>query len=199
MAEKSGKKRKKAAKPNWKKIETEYITTDISQRKLAEKYGVSYNTIKNKSAVGGWVEKKHEHHRKVTAAARDAIAGAQVQDLVDLADCVDKHIELMKKVYEDEEQFKRHLVEIEDDDGKTVEERVFQKYDTKAMRDCTLQLEKLVNIFRDVHELPNQQQREAQRIASEKLELEKTKAAADPEQQKIEVVFDGGEVEEWSE
>lgn len=191
-----GKKKQKA--PNWKKIETEYITTDISQRRLAEKYGVSYNTIKQKSAVGGWVAQKHEHHRKVTAKVRDAIAGEQARDMVDLIDCVDKHIELMKKVYEDEEQFRRHLVEREDDDGKRVEEKIFRKYDTKAMRDCTLQLEKIIGMYRDVHELPNLQQRESQRIAAERLEMDKKKAASDGPK-KLEVVFEGADVEEWSE
>jgi len=193
------KRKAKKKEPNWRKIETEYITTDISQRKLAEKYGVSYNTIKQKSAVGGWVEKKHEHHRNVTAKVRESIADAQARDLTDLIDCADKQLEVLKRMYEDEEQFNLHLVEVEDDDGKTVEEKKFRKYDTRSMKDCVQMMEKLLGMFRDMHDMPNLAQRESQRIAAERLELEKKKA--EQEQQtdpKIEVVFEGADVEEWS-
>jgi uncharacterized protein YjcR len=180
-------KKGKRKEPNWRKIETEYITTDISQRKLAEKYGVSYNTIKKKSTVGGWVEKKNEHHRNVTAKARDSIADAQARDLTSLIDCVDKHLEVLKKIYDDEEQFNLHLVEVETEDCKTVEEKKFRKVDTKAMRDCVQQMEKLLNMYRDMHELPNL----AQRLAAEKLQKEQ-------ETKSIEVVFSAGP-EAWNE
>lgn len=180
-------KKGKRKEPNWRKIETEYITTDISQRKLAEKYGVSYNTIKKKSTVGGWVSKKDEHHRNVTAKARESIADAQARNLTDLIDCVDKHLEVLKKIYEDEEQFNLHLVEVETEDSKTVEEKKFRKVDTKAMKDCVQQMEKLLSMYRDMHELPNL----AQRLALEKLQKEN-------ETKSIEVTFNAGP-EEWNE
>lgn len=192
-------KKGKRKEPNWKKIEIEYITTDISQRKLAEKYGVSYNTIKRKSAVGGWVDKKNEHHRKVTAETLESIAGAQARDLSDLIDCVDKHLQKMKRIYEDDEQFNLHLVETEADDIKTVEEKKFQKYDTKAMKDCVQMLDKLLGMYRDLHDMPNLIQREAQRIADERMKLERRKAAADETGTKsIEVVLKAGP-EGWNE
>ena len=40
---------------DWLKIKTEYITTDTSYRKLAEKYGVHYQTICSRSKAEGWV------------------------------------------------------------------------------------------------------------------------------------------------
>lgn len=45
------------AKP-WAEIEHEYITTNIGQRELAEKYGVSTGTINSRSKAGKWVKKR---------------------------------------------------------------------------------------------------------------------------------------------
>lgn len=52
---------------NWIKIKLEYETTNISQRKIADKYGVSYNTLKDKSKRESWVKSKKDIHRKITA------------------------------------------------------------------------------------------------------------------------------------
>lgn len=175
MAEKP----KKAKKVNWKKIQTEYITQNISQRKLAAKYKVSYDTLKRKCAEEGWVELKKEHKRNVTAKAMDAIAGAQARDLAKVISIADQAVETLAKVYEDPNQFYRHLVEIETATGKTVEEREYQKADTKAMRDCVMQLKELTAICRDLYELP-------------------AKKADENENKGIEIVLKAGP-EEWNE
>ena len=31
--------------PNWKQMKVEYVSTDISMKKLSEKYGVNHNTV----------------------------------------------------------------------------------------------------------------------------------------------------------
>ena len=41
---------------NWRKIKAEYIAGGVSQRELAEKYGVSLRTITRRSQVERWVE-----------------------------------------------------------------------------------------------------------------------------------------------
>lgn len=46
---------------DWHKIETEYVTTRISQRQLAEKYGVTQSTIYAHSKADGWVKKREEY------------------------------------------------------------------------------------------------------------------------------------------
>ena len=50
---------------DWKEIKTEYITTDTSYRKLAQKYGVSYQTICHRSKEEGWIAER-EHHKNTT-------------------------------------------------------------------------------------------------------------------------------------
>lgn len=48
------------AKP-WAEIEHEYITTNIGQRALAEKYGVSVMALNNHSRAGNWVHKREAY------------------------------------------------------------------------------------------------------------------------------------------
>lgn len=48
------------AKP-WAEIEHEYITTNIGQRALAEKYGVSVPALNMHSKSGNWVQKREDY------------------------------------------------------------------------------------------------------------------------------------------
>ena len=43
---------------DWQKIKTEYITTNTSYRKLAEKYGLHRNAVANKAKQENWVSQK---------------------------------------------------------------------------------------------------------------------------------------------
>ena len=45
---------------DWKKIEAEYITTDTSYRKLAQKYGLNQATIAQKAKAEDWVGKRKQ-------------------------------------------------------------------------------------------------------------------------------------------
>lgn len=62
---------------DWVKIKTEYITTQISQRALAEKYGVSRSAIFAKSKEENWVTLRKEHQAKT-----EAKASQQTEELV---------------------------------------------------------------------------------------------------------------------
>ena len=63
---------------DWQAIKTEYITTDTSYRKLAQKYGVSYVQIGNVGRDEKWVELRKQHLNntltKTVAAVEDAKA-----------------------------------------------------------------------------------------------------------------------------
>ena len=55
------------AKIDWIKIKNEYINTNISQRSLAEKYKVPYQTIRDKAIKEKWFDKKKEQRSKIGA------------------------------------------------------------------------------------------------------------------------------------
>lgn len=75
---------------DWQKIKTEYITTDTSYRKLAEKYGVNYRTICIKSQQEGWREQREQHINKTTTKILDAIGRQQVNRAERLQSVADK-------------------------------------------------------------------------------------------------------------
>ena len=75
---------------DWNKIKTEYITTDTSYRKLAQKYGVNATTIAKKAGKEDWVAQRNQQASKTlskTLAAdskRKADRMARIQDATDL-------------------------------------------------------------------------------------------------------------------
>lgn len=66
---------------DWKAIETEYITTNTSYRKLADKYGIDQATISRKAKKEDWVSKRQRHVSETQAK----ILTADVQEKVDRA------------------------------------------------------------------------------------------------------------------
>ena len=51
---------------DWLAIRNDYINGGGSYRKLAEKYSVSFNTLKDKAVEEGWKKLKEDHHNKTT-------------------------------------------------------------------------------------------------------------------------------------
>ena len=50
---------------DWNKIKNEYINGHISYRKLADKHGISFNTLKDRAVAEKWFDKKKEQHNKI--------------------------------------------------------------------------------------------------------------------------------------
>lgn len=63
---------------DWQKIKTEYITTDTSYRKLAEKYDVSRVQIGNVGRDEGWVELRRQYLDDTLTKTVDAISEQEV-------------------------------------------------------------------------------------------------------------------------
>lgn len=206
---------------DWLVIKMEYVTTDLSLRVLAEKHGVSRTTIGHRSKTEGWVEARRQHRLKIETKTSEKIANKEANKLARLAAATDKAIDVVVKAFDDENQFNRHLVERRErytipaesdandnaEDGLPVlveertwtEEQQFAKVDTKALKDLTVVLKDLTGLMRNIYGLPTQAEAEAQRIAAERLAMDKKKleSAAD-NTGRIEVVFAAGE-DEWNE
>lgn len=75
---------------DWQKIKTEYITTDTSYRKLAEKHGVGESTLFARASKEKWVEQKEQHQSKTVAKTLDAISKKQVDRAANLISVADK-------------------------------------------------------------------------------------------------------------
>jgi transposase-like protein len=75
---------------DWSKIKAEYITTDTSYRKLAQKYGVGESTLFARASKEQWVEQKEQHQSKTVAKTLDAVSKKQVDRAANLISVADK-------------------------------------------------------------------------------------------------------------
>lgn len=80
---------------DWQKIKTEYITTDTSYRKLAEKYGIHYKVISDRGKAEEWVHLRSQHKDKTITKILDAVSDEQAGRAVRLQKVTDK---LLSKV-----------------------------------------------------------------------------------------------------
>ena len=186
MAEKSG--------VNWKKIKTEYITTSISQRKIAEKYGVPFPTLRDRCVNEKWYEKKKAHRNKVVTNATSRIAEKQVDLLVNEFETACKFVDLIKDSLSKKSNYEEVMLDFESGIVKT------GRIDTKAILNATNSLQRLIDIKRVCtdHQTINEKQRHE--IELEKLALERKKAEKDGNSDKeIRIVIDSNssEIEEW--
>ena len=85
---------------DWQKIKSEYITTDTSYRKLAEKYGVHYNAIANRSKQEGWISQRNQHCDKTMTKTLDAISNKQVNRAANLISVSDLLLNKVKSLLE---------------------------------------------------------------------------------------------------
>ena len=80
---------------DWIVIRTDYETTGISQRKLAEKYSVSFNTLKDRANREGWAQAKKKTRNKI---AIKTLQKTVVKIVNKEADFNLRHIELWEKI-----------------------------------------------------------------------------------------------------
>lgn len=80
---------------DWSAIKTEYITTNTSYRKLAEKYGVSYVQIGNVGREEKWVELRKQHLNRTVTKTVAAVETAQVNRAKKIQGVADK---LLRKI-----------------------------------------------------------------------------------------------------
>ena len=80
---------------DWQKIKTEYLTTDTSYRKLAEKYKVNATTIAKKASKEDWQSQRQQQASKTLSKMLAADTKQKVDRATRLMTVADK---LLKKV-----------------------------------------------------------------------------------------------------
>lgn len=183
---------------DWGALKSEYITGSMSYKGLADSHAMHYTTIQRVATAERWPDLRAAYRAE---AVNQAIAGEMVNEvdrLKKLMDAANAIQDVIINAVDDPEQFRRHLVPMERYDGdlgaalKDTEERVYSKFDTKAIKDLTGAIKDLTYSMRNLYGLPTQAEREAQRIAAERLEIERRKAQQGDENDKeITVVLKG--------
>ena len=69
---------------DWNAIKAEYIAGGISQRKLAEKYGISFNTLKDRANAGKWNQQREQAHNKITTKTQQKIVDSAADNATQL-------------------------------------------------------------------------------------------------------------------
>lgn len=75
---------------DWQTIKTEYITTDTSYRKLAQKYGVSTTQICNVGKDEKWVEQRERYLNNTTAKTIEKISQQEANRAAKIHSVADK-------------------------------------------------------------------------------------------------------------
>lgn len=154
---------------DWQAIKTEYITTDTSYRKLAQKYGISTTQICNVGRDEKWVEQREQYLNKTTAKTIEKISKQEANRAARIYSVADKLLNKIEAMVDSE-----------------------RPLDTKGIRALTAAVKDLKDIQSVKSALDKQEQRA--RIANLQKQAEKDDDTADV----IEVVFAAGP-EEWNE
>ena len=154
---------------DWQAIKTEYITTQTSYRKLAQKYGVSYQAICHRSKEEGWIDLREQHKNKTISKTLEKISQQEADRAARIHSVADKLLNKIEAMVD--------AVEPED-------------IPAKAIRALTAAVKDLKEIQSVKSPLDEQEQRA--RIAN----LQKQADKDEDKTEEIEVVFVGGE-EAW--
>lgn len=139
-----------ARKVNWEQIKTEYITTDISQRNLAEKYGIARSTLQFRANKEKWFDLRQKSKAKAVKKAVQKAETKQANVLAKELTLLDKLERHLDKALSDAEQFNRHIVTEGVGKGATeTTEQIFSKADMRALKDAAQVLTMIEKIKKD--------------------------------------------------
>lgn len=86
---------------DWNKIKTEYITTDISLRKLAQKYGIRYATVQDRSKKEDWISLRDQHRTSTVSKSISKISDRQADKLARIEGITDKLLMKLEQAVEE--------------------------------------------------------------------------------------------------
>lgn len=184
----------------WREQEMLYVSGDIALSEVAKNLDVSYTLVRKRAKDNQWQEKREEYHDKVKQRATEKAAVKDADRLAKVMIATNRLMDIAVQGLSEECQL--HLQQVEhrekyempvDADGNLydpetstgppiiekqwIEEREFRKVDTRAMKDYAAVIKECARLLRDLYNVPTPAEREAQRVAAERLELEKQKAA----------------------
>lgn len=87
---------------DWNKLKAEYIAGGISYRKLAEKYGVSFSTLRNIAIREKWTDLREQASNKAVTKLVESIADDNAKHTVDIYDVADKLLNKISQMMEQE-------------------------------------------------------------------------------------------------
>ena len=154
---------------DWKKIKAEYIRDGTSYRKLAEKHGVSFNTLKTRAIDEQWYKLRQQTDHKTTTKILEDIIDKEAQRVATVVSVADKVLKRIERLVEDETMF----------------------LDTQSLKQITSSLKDL----RDIKGEKSEQDRREQEARIKNLEKQ---AEGDANVDRNVIVTFGGNLDEYS-
>jgi hypothetical protein len=88
---------------DWNKLKAEYIAGGTSYRKLAQKHGVSFDTLKIIAKKGKWFQLRQQADHKATTKMVDVVSENAVSLMAKLNEVADKLLDKISKQIDDSE------------------------------------------------------------------------------------------------
>ena len=88
---------------DWQAIRTEYITTETSYRKLAQKYGINVTTIAKTASDEKWVEQRKQHAINTQTKTLEKISQQEANRAAKIHSVADKLLKKIEAMVDSEE------------------------------------------------------------------------------------------------
>lgn len=85
---------------DWNKIKADYIAGGTSYRKLAEKYGVSFNTLKTHAVEEQWFKLRQQRDKKATTKILNRLSSKEAAKANKIVDVADKLLDKISEMLE---------------------------------------------------------------------------------------------------
>ena len=178
---------------DWGAIKAAYVSSTKSYRTIAAEHNLSFVAVSKRGKADGWPALRKAFQEE---AACRAIAGEvdnEAKRLGKIIEAANSMSDVIHGVFKDTEQFHRHIVTNTHGDETITSEKIFEKVDSRAIKDLTGALKDMTLVLRNLYNLPTQAEAEAQRIAAERLNMDKRKMEAESSTGKeIKVVLANG-------
>ena len=191
-------------KIDWEKLKSEYVTSDISIKALSQKHKIDKNLIASHCKDEQWVKARKDYKMRV---GMKTITKSCDKRANELSKVLDSSMLIRDRIFDamsDPQQFNRYLVTKGRKGGEfeTVEE-VYDKVDTKAIREMTQALKAVEGLIRSLNNIPTEAEMQRLQLEREKFEMEKEKWEREKAEQsqahEVRVVFDTDDLEGWTE
>lgn len=192
---------------DWQTIKTEYITTDTSYRKLAEKYGIHYKVISERGKDEKWVEMRSQHRDKTLTKTLGKISDKQADKMARIDTLADKLLDKLEQaITELDLQLFKHtdktkVIEYDNElrPDKPTREVIHEEeklMEAKSIidRNGLKQIAAALKDIKEVKMLKSELDRQEQEARIEKLRKE---AAVEKENNEIKVII-AGDLDEYS-
>lgn len=167
-------------KVDWPKLKTEYVTTAITTRALAKKYGLAYSTVARRSANEAWSEARRAFESKYVSEVEQKVVKATSDKTTEL---LSRELRIADRLSE--------LIE-----NKLAEEK---NISPNAIKEYANTIKILEQVKRSITGTNTDAQERTLKIAEQRLQMDKDRADREENTDtEIKIVFENGMDEEWA-